>query len=548
MTATGDAGTTGLLGFTPAPGGCGCGCAGADDCAELSTVVRPRFFCGQLVTDRDLGGITDWAVAHRRLHRLREGWGAVCGLGVRIDPVNRSSVLVEAGHAVSPDGADIVVPAEVGVDLAAACGPAAPCGTPPAEGQPCVLDLSVEYAEVPAEPMLALGRAGCGEAGQCEPSRVRESYQLVPVCVVAGSDPQNEPYRRWAAGYRAAVDVLDLAGLPGQADDGGRRQWLTARLTERPPTRFGFLPGMVAAGEIDDARFARLLAWIALDRAIDYVTGPCPPAGGPRVRLARIWLTRDPAAGGWVVSAVDDTAPRRRLFGPSGWPAPPGQVNLDRVLWQPPDPACLVLSDLGLDVVGRAEWTPSTVAEVRRLLGEPPAAGCTTPVTLRYVTAPPEAFIGGQRVVGFLADASDVDGPAAAPGAGEREEPGQAAPRPATAHKATKATARKATKAAARAASPRATAAVSSSGRVAPAKVDPVKVAPPAARRARSGTATTHATGALPATARTAIKAPRAAPAVRAALAAPRAGAAKTARAKSGAEAGAATVRRRSAR
>src|SRR5262245_23322315 len=50
--------------------------------AGLPELLRPRFFPGQLLTDRDLSDLVSWVESRLRLERLREGWGVVCGLAV----------------------------------------------------------------------------------------------------------------------------------------------------------------------------------------------------------------------------------------------------------------------------------------------------------------------------------------------------------------------------------------------------------------------------------------------------------------------------------
>src|SRR5687767_4224664 len=87
---------------THATGGCGCGCGGGSkrgasascscqkpDCqdCQMTTLVRPRFFAGQLLTEDDLDSLTNYVVAKQRLHtRHLHGAGVVCGLEVVCHP------------------------------------------------------------------------------------------------------------------------------------------------------------------------------------------------------------------------------------------------------------------------------------------------------------------------------------------------------------------------------------------------------------------------------------------------------------------------------
>jgi hypothetical protein len=69
---------------------CAVTCAGACGCATRGTpfpesLLRPRFFCGQLLTDADMTALTAWVRARLRLTAERTGWGVACGLAVVSD-------------------------------------------------------------------------------------------------------------------------------------------------------------------------------------------------------------------------------------------------------------------------------------------------------------------------------------------------------------------------------------------------------------------------------------------------------------------------------
>lgn len=60
-------------------------------CGGLECLCRPRFFPGQLLTDRDLNLLTRYIVEKNKLHnRYLHGWGVACGLEVTCDPATRS--------------------------------------------------------------------------------------------------------------------------------------------------------------------------------------------------------------------------------------------------------------------------------------------------------------------------------------------------------------------------------------------------------------------------------------------------------------------------
>jgi len=89
-------------------------------CGGLKCLCRPRFFCGQLLTDEDLTALEQYVIDKNRLHnRYLVGWGVACGLEVSCDPCDPRSVVVRSGYAVSPCGDDIVVCADTSVDICA---------------------------------------------------------------------------------------------------------------------------------------------------------------------------------------------------------------------------------------------------------------------------------------------------------------------------------------------------------------------------------------------------------------------------------------------
>src|SRR5947209_292801 len=103
---------------------CSCGCAPCEGtCCQLDCLVKPRFFCGQLLTDTDLSALVEWAREKFGLARYRHGWGVVCGLDVRCDgdARNPARVAVTPGYAIGCCGDDIIVCEEATLDLSACC-------------------------------------------------------------------------------------------------------------------------------------------------------------------------------------------------------------------------------------------------------------------------------------------------------------------------------------------------------------------------------------------------------------------------------------------
>src|SRR5450759_212232 len=111
-----------------AKGGCNCGCSEpAGACCELDCISRPRFFCGQLLSDQDMTALVEWANGRLALSRFRHGWGVVCGLDVCCDPSKRSGVMVTPGYAIDPCGNDTIVCAETSLDLSSFCTASRDC-------------------------------------------------------------------------------------------------------------------------------------------------------------------------------------------------------------------------------------------------------------------------------------------------------------------------------------------------------------------------------------------------------------------------------------
>lgn len=385
---------------------CGCGKADHAGACELRSLTRPKFFCGQLLTDEDLAALVTWVVDRRRLDRLRAGWGVVCGLDVGAEPTMTGHVAVAPGHAVTSCGDDIVVPVASIVDLTSACPDAGNCGADPPPDT-FVLDIGVEYRERGDVPVLALGRSACGEAGECEDSRIVESYGLITRAVVAGSVPDRPEWTRWQEGLDEAISLLAQAkqdGLPGNVTPEHLRDWLGNRIRERPPTHFRFVADWLRGAKgLDRPKFLEALFWLTQDRVLAFL-GDCPTAHeSTPVWLARVWLARREAS--WVVQAVDPGSPYRREFGPGTWPAPVGRLNIARVLWHRPDEACVELRKLGVQVAGTSEWRPaeaSDVDDLREMFTRYLTVACDDTVCLRYVTPPEGAQLTEDRVVGFV--------------------------------------------------------------------------------------------------------------------------------------------------
>lgn len=178
-------------------------------CGGQECIERPRFFCGQLLTDKDLDAAQRYVIAKNRLHnRYLVGKGVVCGLAVRCAPCDEESVLVEPGYAIDCCGNDVVVcePATFNVKeyIDACFGPKQPDCDGPVRARPMRCDdkgpkefcLFLSYSEEAARPVTTLIRdKGC-QSSRCEPSRVRETFRLD--LVEKGSLPKGRPPDLWS--------------------------------------------------------------------------------------------------------------------------------------------------------------------------------------------------------------------------------------------------------------------------------------------------------------------------------------------------------------
>jgi hypothetical protein len=158
-------------------------------CTGLECIEKPRFFCGQLLTDLDLDAAMNYIAAKNRLHnRYLFGAGVVCGLAVQCDPCVDGSVIINPGYALDCLGNDTIVCSPYPFDVAgyldcrkkqqAGCNGTKPripkdCETP--EVEYC---LVISYDEKPTKPVSALIRDNGCRVSRCEPSRTLEVFKV----------------------------------------------------------------------------------------------------------------------------------------------------------------------------------------------------------------------------------------------------------------------------------------------------------------------------------------------------------------------------------
>jgi hypothetical protein len=174
-------------------------------CGALN-LERTRFFPRQIVGPDDLTQDQIYFRDKLRRHnRLLHGWGVVCGARVRNGP-GKCEVIVESGYILGPYGDEIVIGADVTVDLCSegldgnavsACGDLVdpwcsnvridrPTGLP--------LYLAARYDECQTRPVQVAGCA-CGCDGtDCQYSRICDSYCIkVLTALPASYNPMPKP-------------------------------------------------------------------------------------------------------------------------------------------------------------------------------------------------------------------------------------------------------------------------------------------------------------------------------------------------------------------
>jgi hypothetical protein len=373
---------------------CPCGCAPCtQECCELECLIRPRFFCGQMLTDADLTALVDWSRAHFRLARQRHGWGVVCGLEVTCHTSASAGVLIRPGYAIDCCGNAIVLCEPVKVDLTDAC-PKIDCFDPrrppptfiseisrvsvitekpdeaqealkaykPAERRPAAaqltgtraVDLFLHYAEEGAAPQSALRNGACN-GGACEDSRTREGYRVSWKLVDENAETAFAPADWLARNPRRRKEFSALMErLPKIEFAATRKHELEGFLAGRTGGSLCFLEEGIR--EATDEHLAgpmlyQALYWLYVDDLFSTLAAgcaSCDPATG--VPLARVWLRGADATHPCRVALIDAFPPHRRPIGPDATrDAPVGWADMSDLVGMPWDRAAVELRMRGFD-------------------------------------------------------------------------------------------------------------------------------------------------------------------------------------------------------
>lgn len=357
---------------------CPCGCAPCEQTScSLECLVQPNYFCGQLLTDADLRAGITWSQNKFRLERFRDGWGVVCGLEVRGDAKHPATIVVSPGYAVSCCGDDIILCSETPVDLTKYLRePPKPCEPARATDKEkeeervrnqlgWVLDLYIQYAEEKSVPTATLGRAACGQAGDCEYSRIKETATLTPRHAPPGDpmDALRETADKWQRGYEECLRVLDWDVGDKTASD--LQEWLRrvmAQSTLRQYMRaYEFLNAHDPVRWMEEHRLypGELLFLIAQDCRNAYLACDCLRCEDDQgVPLARIWVrqAQERRSTRYYIDSIDAYPPFRRPQRRECLPAPLGWVNAGSAIWHRVDDAAEILAQHGL-------WLDVTASE-----------------------------------------------------------------------------------------------------------------------------------------------------------------------------------------
>ena len=260
---------------------CGCGgggrCGCESRCCDLECLVRPSFFCGQLLTDGDLAATVEWVRSRLSLVRYRDGWGVVCGLDVTCasprgrddccDEKGGPTVYVNPGYAVDCCGNDLVVCDPIAVNLADICTPQDdPCERPTrrkeGNGQTTAdstderncwqklqdrsdlvaVDLFLRYHEDLAQPQRPMFRSGCTDVAGCEYTRVLERPcvhgELGDLDRACEHDDAQDWKRWFDERNEDAKKAIEEAMRPGL-------EAVLKYLRKHPPFKFCFLEDLV---------------------------------------------------------------------------------------------------------------------------------------------------------------------------------------------------------------------------------------------------------------------------------------------------------------
>jgi hypothetical protein len=354
----------------------------------MECLLRPNFYGGQLLTDRDLKSLVDWVQEKSALKRYREGWGVVCGLEVTCGQKAKeeSRVYVSEGYAVDCCGRDVVVCEPIWYDFT--CEKSFdPCcrerkgeqseqqgNAEPAPVLGCIplselraFDLCLSFDEQMTGGQRALTKGSCTPRGECQFTRIREKGKLTTreikdPCTVRSEKP-DQAYRR---------QLQELLGQLQQHRDSPQRLLEYIRGTLHS---FCFVEDCLCKvirerKEGEPWNDQNWIFYIVQDFRNHYFQCLCDackhnPCEGDGVPLARVWLWDKKQDDRRICKVVyiDQYPPYRRVLQEDCWPSHPGHVNLSPYVWRELGEVSHELKRSGFTIVEeeRAEFNPDSI-------------------------------------------------------------------------------------------------------------------------------------------------------------------------------------------
>lgn len=160
------------------------GCSAEDKHCDYNNFKRVRYFHGMLMTDRDFREEQIYHNEKRKLlNRMLQGWGVVCGLGIKETSPKSSKIVITPGMALDCCGNEILVCEDFDVDLkkeTCICPDTSkdkdPCAEVGKDEKECKYYVAIKYNEVPTDPVPVYTPSGGCEDKVCEYSRTREGF------------------------------------------------------------------------------------------------------------------------------------------------------------------------------------------------------------------------------------------------------------------------------------------------------------------------------------------------------------------------------------
>lgn len=227
-----------------------CQCGTTVSGCPTGKLCRPRYFPRKLITDAEMTLEQDYFRDRLRLHnRMLHGWGVVCGARVcyatSVDEGGTTTteawkVKVERGYVLGPYGDEIVIDADVTIDLRTTQPCVADtdvpldyardpwCTRPPTCEEAGTFYLAVKYRDTLSHP-VRVQPVGCGcDENSCEYARSCDGYELclLTECPDSHLNPPGPPQAgTWGAGPAPACppcpeDPWVVLGMIDVDDDG----------------------------------------------------------------------------------------------------------------------------------------------------------------------------------------------------------------------------------------------------------------------------------------------------------------------------------------